>query len=385
MSSSKKLAAVLRNIRFPRAAGIFIILCLPWSAAACHSALQHFAEPAEANNRPGNSIAIAAVGDIMLGTENLLPADDGRGSFAEVIPHLKGRDIVFGNLEGPLTDQGQPAKTVQEGRSYVFRMPPRYVKYLKEAGFNMLSIANNHTGDYGLAGRNQTLRLLDENGIAYSGLPGQVAEKTVQGVRVAMLAFGTNKGCQDLRELESAAAKVAAEAGKPNTLVIVSFHGGAEGGAYQHVPRGPEIFLGENRGDLRRFARAMIDAGAALVVGHGPHVPRGMEFYKGRLIAYSLGNFATARGINVRGLNGQAPLLLVELSPRGEFLKGQIVSFSQSDGNRPKADPGHQAARTINRLSQADFDHPPVMTPEGHFSQPDKQRAAGRVPPVMVL
>ena len=253
------------------------------------------------------TIRVAAMGDIMLGTENLLPADGAAEAFAEVKPYLDKCQVVIGNLEGPLTDQGSPTKEAVEGVSYVFRTPPAYVDRLSEAGFTVMSLANNHANDYGPAGHSQTREVLEKAGLLHTGAPGQVARQKVGSTTVAVIGLAPNSGCQPLNDIEAAAELVRQEAANKKTLVIVVFHGGAEGAGRTSVPYGPEYFLGENRGDVRRLSRALIDAGAHLVIGHGPHVPRGLELYQGRLIAYSLGNFATGRGISVSGRAGAAP------------------------------------------------------------------------------
>jgi hypothetical protein len=117
------------------------------------------------------------------------------------------------------------------------------------------------------------------------------------------------------------------------------------------VPDGPEFFMGENRGDLRRLSRALIDAGAAMIIGHGPHVPRGVEIYRDRLIVYSLGNFATASGINIKGISGLAPLLLAEFDASGKILEYDFISFRQEMNKGPRFDPSDEAAKTIRKLS----------------------------------
>ena len=106
-------------------------------------------------------------------------------------------------------------------------------------------------------------------------------------------------------------------------IVIVSFHGGAEGADVTHVPFAEEEYYGEPRGDVVWFARGVVDAGADLVIGHGPHVVRGMERYKERLIAYSLGNFATYYGISVAGIKGIAPILTTTLDGEGHLSKAK--------------------------------------------------------------
>ncbi|MDR2611819.1 MAG: CapA family protein [Deltaproteobacteria bacterium] len=302
---------------------------------------------------PGGGYTLAAMGDIMLGTENLLPADGARGFFADVKPYLAGRDIVFGNLEGPLTDRGSATKDTSTGRSFCFRTPPSYGDVLKDAGFNIVSLANNHAMDYGPEGRAQTEEVLGALGILHTGAPGQITRASVRGRPFAFVGLAPNAGCQNINDVDAAAGLVReALREDPATLVIVSMHGGAEGAAHMRLPDGPETYLGESRGDLRRLARALIDAGAAMVIGHGPHVPRGAELYKGRLVAYSLGNFATASGINVKGASGLAPLLLAEIAPDGSTGSYEFVSFRQQANRGPRLDPRNEAAETIRRLSE---------------------------------
>ena len=309
-------------------------------------------------------IRIAAMGDIMLGTENMLPADDAAGAFAEVAPHLKNCQVVIGNLEGPLTDRGAPTKTPADGVSYVFRTPPAYVEHLRQAGFTVMSLANNHANDYGQAGADQTREVLVEAGILYTGAPGQVARQKVGRTTISVIGLAPNSGCQNLNDIDAAAAMVRREAARDKTLVVVVFHGGAEGVGRIYVPEGPEYYLGENRGDVRRLGRALIDAGAHLVVGHGPHVPRGLEIYKDRLIAYSLGNFATGRGISISGRYGLAPLLIVEMTPKGKLVGGRVVSFKQTEAGRPQPDPTEEAANLMHSVSLADFEAP-ALAPGG--------------------
>ena len=303
-------------------------------------------------------IRFAAMGDIMMGTENLLPPDEGKKSFTEVIPYLKDREVVLGNMEGPLTDRGEPSKVSASGRSYVFRTPPHYVANLSGAGFTVLTLANNHVNDYGPEGAAQTREVLEKAGILYTGAPGQVARQKVGEVTVSVIGLAPNKGCQNINDIPAAVELVKREAANPRTLVVVTFHGGAEGGDKIHVPHGMEIYLEEKRGDLRTLSHALIDAGAHLIVGHGPHVPRGVEHYKGRLIAYSLGNFATGQGIKITGNNGLAPLLLVDLTEKGEFVAGRVVSFRQNPAGRPRLDKTNESVKLMHRVSREDFDSP---------------------------
>ena len=315
------------------------------------------------------TIRIAAVGDIMMGTEGLLPADGGAGSFRHVLPYLREARIIFGNLEAPLTQQTMTPKKSIPGRSYVFKMPPDYARHLAEAGFNMLSLANNHALDYGVAGQEDTIRVLQNYDIAFSGPPGTVATKVIDHRTVYMIAFAPYDNCNDMRDIDASAAIVAnlAREGGDKSLIIVSFHGGAEGILHTRTPDQPEVFLGEQRGHVRRFAHAMIDAGADLVIGHGPHVPRAMEIYKERLIAYSLGNFATHLVINVDGIRGLAPLLLVDLAADGRVVGGEIVSFQQIKGKPPVFDPDGKAARLMFKLGEQDFPRSNALKDDGRI------------------
>jgi poly-gamma-glutamate capsule biosynthesis protein CapA/YwtB (metallophosphatase superfamily) len=306
------------------------------------------------------TITLALVGDVMLGStfpdSGGLAPDDARGMLAEAAPFLSAADLAVGNLEGPMLEGGDSAKCVRSkpGRCYAFRMPVRYAGLLRGAGFRALSLANNHAGDFGAEGRESTRRALDQAGIAHSGEPGDVARLTARGLRIALVAFATSEATNDLRDLEGA-RRLVGQLARESDLVLVSFHGGAEGAAYQHVPEGPEAFYGEDRGDVRAFARAMVDAGAALVFGHGPHVARGMEVRRGRLIVYSLGNFATWGAFNLAGPNALAPLLEVRLAPDGTFLGGRVRAFRQERPGGPRLDPGGEVIRRLADLSREDF------------------------------
>lgn len=314
-------------------------------------------------------LTIAAVGDIMLGTdypENILPDDDGVGFLAGATPVLSAADVTFGNLEGTLLDGGEPVKQCRSPTScFIFRTPTRYAAYLRDAGFDVLSLANNHAADFGEAGRDATMQALDAVGILHSGREGDVASWTVLGRRVAMIAFAPNVGAHQLNDLPLAIERVHALA-QAHDVVIVSFHGGGEGEGAEHLPFARETYVGEDRGNVVEFARAMVDAGADLVVGHGPHVVRAMELYRDRLIAYSLGNFATYYGISVADARGLAPVLIAELAGNGTFLGGRIESFVQVRPAGPQPDPARGALALLRSLTQQAFPAGPlVITADG--------------------
>jgi hypothetical protein len=312
--------------------------------------------------RPVNkdTISITAVGDIMLGSaypdKRGLPADDAVNSFKHVKKYLKG-DVVFGNLEGCFLDSGKSTKCKDTvGNScFAFRMPERYAAIYKDAGFNVLSIANNHVGDFGFKGRKRTTTLLDSLNIKYAGLtsaPFSIFEK--DSVIYGFCAFAPNENTLSINQIDSAKALVSKLKTMTN-IVIVSFHGGAEGSKQEHVPRKNEIFYRENRGNVYEFAHAVIDAGADVVLGHGPHVTRAAEVYKNKFIIYSLGNFCTYGMFNLKGPNGLAPIVQLKVDGKGNFLRANVVSVKQDKIKHLRLDPTNGAFKKIALLTRLDF------------------------------
>ncbi len=310
-----------------------------------------------------NGYTVALVGDIMMGTtfpEVRLPVCGGAGLFRDCREILRNADVAAGNLEGVLCEGGESTKKVVEGRSYAFRMPPEYVGWLADAGFDFLSLANNHTRDFGPEGMESTMALLDSTGIGYAGLPACLhALKTVGGKRFGFCAFGHNSHTLNHTDMETVEQVLNAVKDSCDIL-IVSFHGGAEGAEMSHLPYGTETYLGENRGNPRELAHLCIDLGADIVFGHGPHVTRAVEVYKDRFIAYSLGNFCTPYGINISGINGYAPLAEIRIARNGRFKSGRIHSFIQHYGIGPRRDPSSIVARHIARLTSEDIENPAI-------------------------
>jgi hypothetical protein len=314
-------------------------------------------------------ISIASVGDMMLGTDypqNHLPDDDGAGFLAAVAPALSSADITFGNLEGVLVDGGEPAKKCSNPSAcYLFRSPTRYAEHYRAAGFDVLSLANNHARDFGEEGRSSTMNALDAVGIYHSGREGDFASFTVNGLRIAVLAYAVTKESNLMLDYELAEATVS-EYAATHDIVVVTFHGGAEGADVTSLPFAEEEYYGEPRGDVVVFARRMVDAGADLLIGHGPHVVRAVERYKDRLIAYSLGNFATYYGISVAGIKGIAPILFTTLDGEGRFIEGEVISTVQIRPDGPGIDSQQRALNLMRGLSMADFENPGVrFEPDG--------------------
>ncbi len=326
---------------------------------------------------PDVSLRLRAVGDVMIGTdfpEGYLPPEDGATVMADVYDWLRDADLTFVNLEGPLCDDPAPSAKCRPKSTncYAFRSPTRYVKYLTEAGVDLASLANNHSGDFGEVCRRQTEATLDEAGIKWSGPPGSIASTEKNGLKVAMIAFHTSAAVNNVNDHKTAAALVRSAAAS-HDIVVVSFHGGAEGSRATRVPHGRETFHGENRGDLRAFTRTVVDAGADLVLGHGPHVLRGMEIYKDRLIAYSLGNFATYGRFNLSGPLGVGVVLEVVMDGEGRFVSGKLLPTKQIERGIAVKDPAGAAIGQVRMLSGEDFPKTGVrVDKEGNLGAPSK-------------
>ncbi|XXF78186.1 CapA family protein [Myxococcaceae bacterium GXIMD 01537] len=319
------------------------------------------ADSAKAPARPAPpataSLRLRAVGDVMLGTdypEGYLPPEGPGSVIAGVSDLLQDADLTFANLEGPLCDSGTTKKCRNSTNCYAFRSPTAYGRVLAEAGVDLASTANNHSGDFGEVCRRETEAALDTLGIRWSGPPGSVATVERNGLRVGLVAFHTSPACNHLNNTATASALVRSVAAT-HDLVIVSFHGGAEGSKALHVPQGKELFMGEDRGDLRTFTHAVVDAGADLVLGHGPHVVRGVELYRDRLIAYSLGNFATYGRFNLKGPQGLGMILEAELASDGRFRAGRILATKQEGQGLAVPDSDGAVIRLVRELTDEDF------------------------------
>ncbi len=268
--------------------------------------------------------------------------------------YLKKADIAIGNLEGPITTFSKCAKQTREGKVYAFRMPPSMAFILKDAGFDVLNTANNHSLDFGEEGRKETEMILDSLKILHTGRKNEIAMIERKNLRIGVIGFSPYSSDNSLIDIDNA-KKLVSDYAKSVNILVVTFHGGAEGEKNIHIKEGMETFYGEKRGDLIKFAHSVIEVGADVVFGHGPHVPRAIEIYKDRLIAYSLGNFCTYKGISVSGKSGYAPLLFVEVDHSGVVKNVEIISFEQNSKHYPVLDKEEKAYKLIIELTKADF------------------------------
>jgi poly-gamma-glutamate capsule biosynthesis protein CapA/YwtB (metallophosphatase superfamily) len=295
-----------------------------------------------------NRVTVAFAGDIAL------LGSPPSSLLAGVRGPLQRADIAIGNLEGTLGSGGSSKCKKGSTGCYAFQAPPQSAALLRGAGFDDLNVANNHAFDYGASGQQQTLRALARYRLRWSGRPGQITVLRTHGVRVAILGFAPYPWAQSLLDIPAAQTLVRRAAARADVVVAV-LHAGAEGTEHQHVPRGTEYYLGENRGDERRFSHALVNAGADLVLASGPHVLRGFQVFHEKVIAYSLGNFAMcSQALSMTGILSQSGILVVTLETHGSPISGRLLPV-QLVGGAPRRVHGSDILRRVNALSRSDF------------------------------
>lgn len=236
-------------------------------------------------------VDLAAVGDIMLGSwiVDKVAAEGVDTPFDSTRHWIESADLAVGNLEAPLADQGERFMEKQ----YTFKVPTHMVKGIVNAGFDVLTLANNHIMDYGCGALKQTLAALDEAGLRHCGAGLNLTEACAptiieaNGLRLAFVGltttypdqfWATSTRCGTCRPTDEVMEQILAKCKAEADLTIINIHWGTE---KNKTPNPDQI----------ERAHRLIDLGADLVLGHHPHVLQGVEVYKGRLIAYSLGNY----------------------------------------------------------------------------------------------
>jgi hypothetical protein len=312
-----------------------------------------------AARHPIRTFTLDWVGDIAMSSEGGLPPEGLRAALSPVAGLLRGADLTAGNLEGTLSVAGaSKCGAAPPTNCFAFQAPPSIAADLRALGFGLVNQANNHSMDYGVSGRGQTVAALRRYGLPYTGLPGQITTLTVRGVGVAFLGFAPYRYTSNLLDIPGATAMIR-QARREAQVVVVFIHAGAEGAGETHTPDGDESFLGEDRGRTRAFAHAAINAGASVVLGSGPHVVRGVEAYRGHLIAYSLGNFCGYHTLGLAGVLSESGILHLTLGSNGGVQAAHWFSL-QLDNGLPRADPTDASAKLVAALSDEDF-------PSDHF------------------
>jgi len=289
----------------------------------------------------------------------ILPADSGKTFVNSISKYLTDADIMFGNLEGTfILDHFQPTKCSEPartmGRCFEFGMPAYLSPILKQLNFNVLNLDNNHSNDYGFKGYNFTQQKLSELNINYVGKK-EPLKIIIKEKEIIIVPFGFSEISYTVSNIITA-KKIITELKTNDNIIIVSFHGGAEGSKAIHVKNKAEIMYGENRGNLIKFSHAVIDAGADLIIGHGPHVLRAFELYNNKLIVYSLGNFLTYGNMNIDGVSGIAGILEVDIDETtGEFISGNFNSVKQIKNGYPVIDDSFAGFNLVKKLTKDDF------------------------------
>jgi poly-gamma-glutamate capsule biosynthesis protein CapA/YwtB (metallophosphatase superfamily) len=302
-------------------------------------------------------ITIKAVGDIVAGTnfpDYRLPRNPNQLFPKAVRDKLKNSDILFGNYESTLTNHPYSTKDTSKGMVFAFRSPPEYAKLFSQVGFDVMSVANNHSMDFGNVGFKDTINNLNAAGVKAVGAKNQILYTKVKNIPVAWIGFCFYQYCNTVQDIQKAKALVN-QARQKAKIVIISMHVGAEGSDALNVRNQTEYFYGENRGNSVLFARSMVDAGADLILGHGPHVPRAMEVYKGKLIAYSLGNFLGYKTFSTTGEKGDSFILEAKLNQDGNFVSGKIDSIQLDKTGIPQVDKYGQTINLVRSLTKRNF------------------------------
>jgi poly-gamma-glutamate capsule biosynthesis protein CapA/YwtB (metallophosphatase superfamily) len=298
-----------------------------------------------------------------MSTQLGLPPGGLDRALAPIAGTLRYTDLTLGNLEGTLSVGGVSkcgtTGTATSGTCFAFQAPPSTAGALARLGFDLVNQANNHAQDFGAAGHAQTIAALRSARVAWTGDPGQITYLTTHGVRIAFLGFAPYANTSNLLDIPGAEAMVRTAA-RHAAIVVVIIHAGAEGADQLHTPTGTQYFLGENRGDARRFAHSVIAAGASVVLGSGPHAIRGVEDDRGHLIAYSLGNFIGYHTLGGGGVLNDSGILRVTLSvATGRATAARWIPVTL-DGGLPRRVSGDGDAPLVAQLSRQDF-------PRSHF------------------
>jgi poly-gamma-glutamate capsule biosynthesis protein CapA/YwtB (metallophosphatase superfamily) len=332
---------------------------------------------ARAQEKP--ALRVTAVGDVRI--TRRFAAD----KLAEIRKIKLSGDIIFGNFEGVLAESDSPDP-------WKFSAPMVSIGLLKEMGFNAFSLANNHSADLGDGNYQKTAALLAQQGFWVAGQEGHGVIAEVGSLRLrAVVPFGSGtgvppvnghgqdgratpnnttthvriigfsfSGANNINNLDAIPAVIGR---KQREVIIVSAHMGGDNHTGQWIPNAMEYFGDEKRGDVVQFSHRCIDAGADLVLGHSPHVPRGLELYKNKLIVYSLGNFLFDYPGAGRNAHALGYAISIDLDETGDFQSARIVSYDLQYGV-PVPDRSGRAYKMIQNLTLENLKQTSLVFPE---------------------
>lgn len=272
---------------------------------------------------------------------------------------LKNKDLFLVNLEGAFCKNKSDIKKCSSDKCFkVIHEESKTLRKLKELTVDYTSLGNNHILDCSKTGEEYTQELMRKNNISYSGTrekPYTIIQRKNKKIAVYSVGFNNfissfndkSKFTQIAKELSEKKAR------KEIDYIIAMIHMGTENKEVSSLVTGEtEIFYGENRGNPKEIAKFLIDNGADVIVGHGPHVLRAIDIYKNKVIFYSLGNFYTDKGINTNGLNGLSVLANAEIDDHGNFVRGKLISLQQQTSHKPLIDLQMKSCKRVNELSR---------------------------------
>ena len=293
------------------------------------------------------TITVGWVGDMVPSND----IDYNENVFAEVTGELLKPDLMIGNLEGTFAQADRSDKCMYlTSMCHAFRGDMSFAASLRDAGFDFVSLVNNHSYDFGTEGLSDTEAILDEAGISYISPNKQHTSISIKGKKIGILGLSSTEPTKTITDYEFIVDEVSKLA-EENDFVIVIFHGGAEGSAKTEVPGTIEYVGTENRGDVERVAYTAIDAGADLVLGAGPHVLRKIETYNGAPIAYSLGNFVGGKRLVMGGTLSLSGIFTATLE-RDAPTTYNFTSVVLSKDGMPFVDQTDQGKQLLDSLSK---------------------------------
>ncbi|MDB5254966.1 MAG: capsule biosynthesis protein CapA [Candidatus Nomurabacteria bacterium] len=330
---------------------LLLVLCIAAALAVWHLSAIPSSDPEYKVESPTipDTITIGWVGD-------MVPSDDiGYNITAlnnNVSDALEQPDLMIGNLEGTFAHEDRKTKCVYiSSQCHAFRGDSSFADTLKAAGFDFVSLINNHSYDYGTDGLKDTEAELDRVGLVYIAPDKPTASITIKGTKIGIMGLSSTEPTETISDYAYIAATVEALK-KENDIVVVIFHGGAEGATKTKVTGATEYMGTENRGNVQAVAHTAINAGADLVLGAGPHVLRKTELFNNKPIAYSLGNFVGGKGrlstTGVLALSGIFTTTFEQKVPTDTSFTSVILS---KDGI-PSLDPTDQAKTLLDSLSK---------------------------------
>ncbi len=294
-------------------------------------------------------VTVGWAGDIVLGSQWGMPPANSMHVFDGVLPLLRSPDLMIGNYEGTLSTGGRRRCSGGDG-CFIFQAPPRRADALVNAGFDVMNLANNHTLDKGAGARSQGIRALARRGIAVAGAPsgGGITVQQVGDIRVAVLGYSAYSGTPSIQP--AAVRRQVARARRRADVVVATFHAGREGASGALLPRGSDAGA-----PTRSAAHAAVNAGADVVFGSGPHVVRGVERYRSKLIFYSTGNFMGWHNFALTSLTSQSGVIDVTLDHRGRTRSARWNPVVMVGPGLPVRDRSGRVIRRVRSLTKRNF------------------------------